>query len=307
MYLDSQGVENPRDGGGLIGAAASAGLPGPISSLYYGAMLPGTRHKAGLQSGGMLGYSTFFTGYREGMGAGRRMSVGRLAAKGVEMAGHVIGGQQWAQSERIGGIAARMQVFGKYGVGAFAQAAAPMISAADITSISKMTDIPMGSRPPTPLMPKPNGAAANNSVVKKLMGFLGGTGYTDQGDEAFGAIKNIVQNGRNISVLEASAGSVGATALKGTMGKLLGASVKAGGYLQLAVMAANVAGRQLGAAYATAARVGDAVKRSSDPRMSAAYMSGAANSERQRAMFELNSSVLNPRTQMMGNEASFIS
>lgn len=83
-------------GGAVPSAAQTAGMepsraydaatPGAIESAGLGFMM--NSHRKGLQSGGMVGYSTFFTGYdpSRGHGTGRMLSLGRLAAGGVSVA-----------------------------------------------------------------------------------------------------------------------------------------------------------------------------------------------------------------------------
>lgn len=122
-------------GAGVVGAAYAGGTPmaansmdmqtselrevltpSVLESAAFGFMVAG--HKTGLQSGGLLGYSTFFSGYdpSQGHGMGRQLSLGRAAGGAVSAAGKALG--------KIPGLAGSkyiesMKSFHRYGMWSF--------------------------------------------------------------------------------------------------------------------------------------------------------------------------------------------
>lgn len=129
--LAGAGVLGASYAGGSYMAANAAGVdqellkdtltPSVLESAAFGFLAAGKAsgfgHRKGLQSGGLVGYSTFFSGYDPEMhGAARKYSLGRVGGAAVSAAGHAL--------EKIPGLAGSryiesMKSFHRLGLWAF--------------------------------------------------------------------------------------------------------------------------------------------------------------------------------------------
>ena len=101
-------------------ATYDALTPGAVSSAVYG--LTTASHEVGLQSGGMAGYSTFFTGYNaETDGIGRRLSLGRLAGEAVSKTAEGVLRTGLVNNDTAQDMLRRASHFDELGMGAFAR------------------------------------------------------------------------------------------------------------------------------------------------------------------------------------------
>lgn len=127
-------------GGAVPSAAQTAGMepsraydaatPSAIESAGLGFMM--ASHSRGLRSGGLMGYSTFFTGYdpSRGHGTGRMLSLGRLGAQGVSVAARGLMHTPLGNVDRAANVLRPLTMAHKYGVGgamhAIAQGPSPI-------------------------------------------------------------------------------------------------------------------------------------------------------------------------------------
>lgn len=340
------------------GDAAAFATPSLPESAVLGVML--AKHEKGLQSGGLVGFNTLFTGYDPSRGYGglaRRISAGRAAGGAISMTARGLRGLG-VQSD----ILTKLSYADRFGLGGalsaisadqmddawagtrdhaahkmYERRAAPVRQAA-----ADKIRAAAGITKPDPILRKTVARetrvaldAIDSSVGKKsmtiadrytnrmmglgagrktmdsrrglfkfLMGGLGGAGYTDAGKLSMSWSDEI--DGFHFAT--AKEGSKGATMINGQYGRLAGRAIKAGGWMQLIGMGVDIATDFAGSTYSSMVRTANKYSdryHNNGNIMSPAYMSQAAVTERQRAMMELNSSVLNPRTQLMGNEGYF--
>jgi hypothetical protein len=325
-------------------------------------------HKKGLQSGGLLGYQTFFSGYNpeRGDGAARRLSIGRLAGQGVSMAARGL------KQAGLAGTAAeefldRASMFHKHGLGAFVdpseeirsgagrQARQNMLGKAKFLSQNGSAEYSTPGKNPgrrraalefaeggfgtgsiksgPKLQPAPDvdpsdvnisgsaareirekgrkaafKAAADDSWLYKIMGALGARGYSDDGTKA--AVEGVEEtvDGKDYRMV-AAAGDKGPNLISGRLGSYAGKALRMYGYYEVAKMAVDATTYAAGQAYESMVSSTEEMMRrvGRSETMSRGYYNRAAATERQRAVQELNDSTLNPRTQLMGNEATMMS
>lgn len=341
--------------------AATPSLP---EAAALGAMEPGL-HKKGLQSGGLLGYKTFFSGYNpeRGDGQARRLSIGRLAGKSVSMAARGL------KQAGLAGTGAedflnRATLFEKHGLGAFVDPSEELVSGAGrearrgmigksryLAQHSGVTYSTAGRNPgrrraaqelaaggygtgniksgpklqPSPGLDDVNDvkvagsavrkkgrnaafkAAANDSWLYKIMGALGGKTHNAAGTEVVGEVVEETVDGSTVRAV-AGMGEEGGNLISGRLGSYAGQAFRMAGYYEVAKMAVDATTYAAGQAYesmvSSTEQMMQRVGRSET--MSNAYYNRAASTERQRAVRELNDSMLNPRTQLMGNEATYM-
>jgi hypothetical protein len=350
------------------GRAYDAATPSAIESIGIGLLM--NRHTRGLQSGGMVGYSTFFTGYdAERHGFGRKISLGRLGAQAVSASARGLMHTPLANSERAASVLRPLTMAHKYGVGGalssvqltdeLAESAA---ESADVAGRSRSFFARHGASPMTPgaedIAPSPNATAmgpdfddaerikaslrrgdvvASRSaqevgeeaaeigsrsayasamrgqmdsktgrMFKWLVGVLGGEGFNRAGTRASYEVAEETIDGTTQLFRRAGGSTAGAVALGGTAGRALGAAFRIGAGYEIARLAVDAGTYAAGEAYESMVETTSAIRErvGSDQSMSPAYYNRGAATERQRARRSLNLRSLNPRTQLMGNEAS---
>lgn len=286
-------------------------MPGFAESLYIGAALPGTKHMMGFESGGAIGYSTFFTGYREGMGRGRQMSLGRAALQVVGGAARMLASTGLAGQGRFGDYVNLAQNIERIGFGGLAGATfddipdpARFIKNEQLGGKTREAFMKKGATIPPP---KANVGDAH----RYLTGFFGGAGYERVPDGKGGLMQvartkteTYAVNGKRATVTMAKEGSKGVSVLNNRVGRLAGTAMKSAGWLELGLIVAGAAGSAAGAAYGMTRGIVDRVHQQRSGRMSGGYTGVAAGNERRRAVMALQSSALDPGTQLMGNEAA---
>lgn len=304
-----------------------AALPSLPESMMLSALM--SRHKAGLTSGGMVGYSTFFTGYDPSQhGMLRSLSIGRLAGQGVSAMARGLVSAGIGTTAFQDNVLKPLQYTHKYGLSGVLSS----VSTKEYDAVYKEYVRAKVNRelPNLRFLNKKQGlgmstkqlrkeaqrrgqiyAAAQTNVAlqgkfaarhKWLAGILGGIGFDELGHAQ---TKWVEEGGRRFMVSQA--GSTGAV-MTGRLGKFLGAGAKLSSGLMLASMAATATVDIIGAGYESLVRTNARLQERVGTKhtMSAAYFNRAAATERQRAMMTLNTNQLNPRNQLMGNEASFM-
>lgn len=351
------------------GRAYDAATPSAIESIGIGLLM--NRHTRGLQSGGMVGYSTFFTGYdADRHGLGRKISLGRLGAQAVSASARGLMHTPLANSDRAASVLRPLTMAHKYGVGGAVDAAmrGPIGSDDVLQPKAKVSlgaaggvggksmpaspdvgpnrtvapshlrdfvgdefDVPRSNRsraaspkarvPYRSLDPsdvddvvgvgRSASAAADvgedvSDVWRYTVGWLGGEGFTAGGTRA--SARETVEriDGSAFRFFAAESGSQGARVLGGPAGRALGAAFRIGAGYEIARLAVDAGTYAAGEAYESMVETTSAIRErvGSDQSMSPAYYNRGAATERQRARRSLNLRSLNPRTQLMGNEAS---
>jgi hypothetical protein len=325
---------------------ASILTPSVPESFMFGAMA--SRHKGGFVSGGMIGYSTFFTGFNPEAGYGgtmRSISAGRAAAGALSLAAR---GMRAATTEGSDAyhFFNRFAGMHKYGL----QGALMYQSEADFNKRMKPTLDKLKTRhrraaistlnttiqsvkvaspsisTAAPLTPKVSSlvgvldaadakaAATTHKGADRLIGkhmkgprnlLKGLSVFTGRGFDGKNVKGKWILDETGARRFVSDSGSK-AAALGGAGGQMAGRLIRMGGWLQLGSMAATAAVDFAGDTYASMVRHTRHMQDKYNVHgnvLSPAYMSQAAVTERQRAQMELNTSILNPRTQMMGNEA----
>jgi len=318
------------------------------------------KHRHGLRSGGLVGYSTFFTGYdpSRGHSFARQVSLGRMGAKGVEMAAKGLMATPLGSSEAARYIAPFARA-GKYGIAGavdaavrgpgadlgeeavetaagavnpqqlsmgFGQSATPDAGEqlsmfgdggkpkSKKTVVGPYSDWPRGSQSVDDVVEegaeaatKTTSSSAGQRIRKWLYGVFGGTGFKEGGTKAAFRETSEEIAGMSFKMAAPEAGTGGALAASGSLGKWAGRALRGAGWFEVARMGVQAGSYAVNSAYEsmveTTARLQQRVGH--QQQMSPAYYNRAAATERQRAARELNESVLNPRTQLKGNEAAF--
>lgn len=343
---------------GTNGGAFSALAPSLPEAAMFGIL--GGKHNHGMGSAGLVGYSTFFTGYNPQQGHGgfmRAASLGRaasgmlstIAQQSQKLMTH--GSDAWHMANRIG-------IMHEYGL----QGALTYVKDSDyrdtvqtayrrqkgqwdeIRAVTKNQwrdlgiEVGEAAKAGGPISPtlkdrfnevdarwqKMSGETWDKSTRRAALGTArteadatfasrfykrlrgasmgSGEGFDETGQLLRGGMRS---TGRGGHVWVAEAGSKSAQ-IGGAIGRNAGRLLKVGMALELASFALTKATDFAGDAYASAVNMTRKMQDTYGMNgnvLSPAYMSQAAVTERQRAQLELNSSVLNPRTQMMGNEA----
>lgn len=326
--------------GGMAAASNATGhdvrslmLPSLPESMA-GAIMFGS-HKYGLRSAGLIGYSTLFTGYNPAAGAGRlrALSIGRAALKTGEWTARGL------VHYGIGTTALKPWLeLGKYGLGGvlgsvskaeydkvFEEATGQIRKSRRLAAeryVKRSGANPFGFRLPEvdEAISRLSGVPAERAerltaarlsrttsgkIYRALTGWMGGKGFN-----ARGALQTAYEfsetTGKYHPVpLAASGGNVA----RGTLGRMAGRLVKGGMWLTAASLAVDAAVSVAGSAFESTVRTMQTIRDRTGTlhAMSPGYYTQAAVTERQRAVMELNNSVLNPRNQLMGNEAYYFS
>lgn len=275
----SHGVLNAALWGGAIASDIPVSEYMPSAGGALGGMFAfGKITKEGLHSGGLFGYSTFFSGYDpNGVTgtAGRRFSLGRVGGQTVSALGHVLSARGYG-----GSVSEQMKSFNRLGMMAFAG---------------------------------PDG----NPGLRKWTGWLGG--ITADGPLNHPAAKH-APRGKVISLMkdgvdtvlpnkvtQVGASKTGELLIKGRMGMAIGIASRLSMAAAIGQIVIAGASHAIGAAYGGLVQANRALsdRVGTSSQLSAGYFNQATATERQRAVMELNQNILNPRTQLMGNEASF--
>lgn len=348
----------------------SAVMPGPVNSFVLGML--GVKQTNGLRSGGMFGYSTFFTGAGPNASLARRASLGRMGLAGVSAtsravrdltnvrpgsyAARVFDALGNIQHGGLAGLAGELSMEGQDPIGRTRASVRKIRGRRALTVSSdqgqlfvrhadesgwrvrkgkrlvRLTDeskLPWSVRAYQQRSLGRNAADAmgfdgaarginkradaynryrtrtagtaaaqslkKNKVVRGLAGILGGIDL-----DADDAIR--VSGGR----VGFNTAKRGYKVLGGTVGKALGGAFRGAAALTVLEMAGQAATFTATSAYRGLARVTERMQDRFNPStMSAGYFNRAAATERSRAVQELNTSVLNPRSQLMSNEAYF--
>lgn len=335
----------------MIAPFMDAATPSLAESAVYG--LAFQKHDSGFQSGGLLGYSTFFTGYRAGDGALRAMSLGRLGLSGASAAASALNNVPAIQRSWLGRHLPAMTKLNEYGVAGvvnslstdeyksqildpvrnrikdthiaarnygYSQAA----KHARLNSALYATDATYRQHSRQYLQRHYGGkveefarrsattagenamrtaiAGTNSGKWKMLAGALGGAGFDSEGKN-----NSIFEYDAdtNRHYRKAAKGSTGAS-FAGKAGSILGKAVRVGALLEIGMIASDLLIDAAGSSYGSMVRVTNRMQeRLNGSGMSSAYFNQASSTERMRAMRDMNTSVLNPRNQLMGNESYF--
>jgi hypothetical protein len=347
--------------------ASSILTPGLSDSFLIG--LLGQKHEHGLQSGGLFGYSTVFTGVGPGASRYQRYSLGLGALKAVSLGARGLQLTGLGEGPKMGrflSVLADLPETGIAGaVGSYMMVPPSALTATqdllkDATGASRraltithgsstfirfdgeaawrqrvqgqLMDIDpshsdydfvqktlssksthfdemsreVGARIKAHNLGREIGFAddaarqlGQNKWVRFFGGWLGGKDVA-----AADGLSVTMRGGR--PVVRINAAKSGYTILSGRKGQVLGRALKGVGWLEAAGLAADALSYVAGEAYGALSRVTGRMAAAHNPHtMSAGYFNQAAASSRARAVSELNSSLLNPRTQLMGNEAYF--
>lgn len=155
----------------------------------------------------------------------------------------------------------------------------------------------------------PTGSSKNSTLGRAfrfLVGGLGGAGYNADGSTA---VRQVYDETLGGMVTVAEGGSEGATFMKSSAGRMIGSAFKFAGYAEAAQLAGQGISYAAGKGYESLVEATTRLQRrtgGAGEQMSTAYYNRAASTERQRAVQSMNSNKLNPRNQIMGNEAYFM-
>lgn len=301
----------------------------PIDGLMYGTLM--AKQRNGFHSGGMLGMSTFFTGYNPSDGVGgfaRSISLGRMAGAAIQTIAE-IGAGAVAPGGTAYHVFNRFADFSNTGAfGAMTYRADGHSLGADLVNamrndrvdkVKTVTKLDPSTQSPTPLRrnntnhragprraepPKLTNSAQRLRSQARAASVPSGLGF-DTENRLQAMLHRNADGSARLGYGERGKNSYG---FGGAGGRMAGRLTQLGLGLELAKFAADKMVDFAGDAYQSAVTVTNRMRETynlNGNRLSPVYMSAAATTERQRAMAELNSSILNPRTQLQGNEAVF--
>lgn len=271
--------------------------PSILESAVLGMAFSGKQGR-GLAFSGLVGYRSLFVGARPARGLASRLSPARAVVTAVSGAATALSNRASLQrhlpeaASRALHYLSRLDRFGLAGV----------LSSYSDDQLRKL--LPGFADDAAEVMLDAKQASALFERLgrgRRALFAAGGVGVP----ESSGAIK-LVRDER-LGKWFVSATTTGSKVIKpGTAGALAGAALKGLSVLAVASVAAQAVTYGAGVAYdrlaATVSRVQGRLSPSPEEFLRG-YMNDVAVTERQRAMMELNTSLLNPRTQLMGNEA----
>jgi hypothetical protein len=146
-----------------------------------------------------------------------------------------------------------------------------------------------------------------SKFFKAITGILGGEGYGKSGQTFKGrSVKRDIA-GDTFKFLAGSGDSQGANLASGAAGRYVGAAFRGVAIYEAARLAGQGIAYAAGEGYEAMVETTTRLRRrvGQDDSMSGGYFNRAASTERQRAMQSLNENRLDPKTQLLGNEAAF--
>lgn len=328
------GTAYATGGAGTVqeGAAATLDMatPGIMESAMYGMAMHSPIRTGGLASGGLVGYSTFFSGFDPATDSStfRRFSIGRAAGEVVSLAARGLRGLG-LDTEFV----QRATQFNKYGMGAFIDPKTELITSpnkfgAAVTKegakFPKSQSYRVGpsrfesaaeakaklsqAKPKAVFSGKPGFAKGGaESGLYKLMSTLSGRGYKmgEEGAEVAVEVVEETVGGNKLAMTKAS-GTVGKV-FTGAGATALSVAARGVAAYEVLSIAKDAATYAIGQGYKSMVDSATQLQQrmGMENYMSGGYFNRAATSERQRVMQTMNRNRLAPRDQIFGNEAFY--